>query len=59
MTIPATAPLPDRVESTGAIGQYWRRRPEGASPPASGEFNAQLKQEFTSKIEQLLVEKPE
>jgi len=30
----------------------------GFASPASGEFNAQLKQEFTSKIEQLLVEKP-
>jgi thiol-disulfide isomerase/thioredoxin len=30
----------------------------GFASPASGEFNAQLKQEFTSKIEQLLAERP-
>jgi len=30
----------------------------GFASPASGEFNAQLKQEFTSKIEQLLTERP-
>ncbi len=30
----------------------------GFASPASGEFNAQLKQEFTSKIEALLAEKP-
>ncbi len=31
----------------------------GFASPASGEFNAQLKKEFTAKIEQLLAEKPE
>jgi len=30
----------------------------GFASPASGEFNRQLKQEFTAKIEQLLTEKP-
>jgi thiol-disulfide isomerase/thioredoxin len=30
----------------------------GFASPASGEFNRQLQQEFTSKIEQLLAEKP-
>jgi thiol-disulfide isomerase/thioredoxin len=31
----------------------------GFASPASGEFNRQLKQEFTAKIEQLLAEKPD
>lgn len=30
----------------------------GFASPASGEFNSQLKQEFTAKIEQLLAELP-
>ena len=30
----------------------------GFASPASGEFNRQLQEEFTSKIEQLLAEKP-
>jgi hypothetical protein len=30
----------------------------GFASPASGDFNRQLQEEFTSKIEQLLSEKP-
>ncbi|HEY1899878.1 MAG TPA: hypothetical protein VGG49_08810, partial [Steroidobacteraceae bacterium] len=30
----------------------------GFASPASGEFNTQLKQEFTTKIEKLLAERP-
>ncbi len=30
----------------------------GFASPASGEFNSQMKQEFTARIEQLLAEKP-
>jgi hypothetical protein len=30
----------------------------GFASPASGEFNRQLQEEFTAKIEQLLSEKP-
>ena len=40
------------IELTGQILEGWH-----VASPASGEFNEQLKKEFTSKIEQLLAEK--
>jgi hypothetical protein len=39
------------------VGRDGKVKAVHSASPASGEFNAQLKKEFTSKIEQLLAEK--